>query len=140
MTNGDFGFNNLTGETPTNFDGLSTVDFMTQLDLKKQQKPVCDPFRTTLEAILEDPLLQVVHKNNLVASCLKKNLPCSRKARYLGINNLIGETPTNFDELSATVFMFLTNNMLTGEVRKWILKSNINLCVTLSKLLLRLVC
>ena len=23
----------------------------------------------------------------------------------LGINNLMGETPTNFDELSATVFM-----------------------------------
>ncbi|KAJ8625733.1 hypothetical protein MRB53_034263 [Persea americana] len=45
----------------------------------------------------------------------------------LGINNLTGETPTNFDGLSATVFMFLTNNMLTGEVPKWILKSNINI-------------
>ncbi|RWR86453.1 putative LRR receptor-like serine/threonine-protein kinase isoform X2 [Cinnamomum micranthum f. kanehirae] len=45
------------------------------------------------------------------------------KSLDLSFNNLTGKIPENFGALSSINYMYLTNNMLTGNIPQWILSS-----------------
>ncbi|XXG67596.1 hypothetical protein AAC387_Pa06g0903 [Persea americana] len=74
-------------------------------------------------------MAELVLRNCLIADKIPSYIGTMKKLKTLDLsfNNLTGEIPTSFEGLSSIDFMYLTNNMLTGDMPNWILKSNRNL-------------